>query len=243
MKKAIILMMMVTTTLMFTACGITNEENSSQDAESTMSSTEKVENEESEYSEENEYAEESVSDEQEAQGEPDAEALQRLYEKADEYEYMALGYYQDMDDPTMIRDGYVPFEDGYVQESAEYLESEAHGVGIRVFMVGKSSATEANEELTRIYTDQLKTRGINAQFGETESYDNDTIAICLAAYQNEDGEEINTVLYSDIRDDGNVYMCAEIELNKAKYDDVTPDLLEEVSDAYGMDISAIAGIN
>lgn len=202
-----------------------------------------LEAEESEYDEESLETGENVLDAQIDENVSDTAGLQQLYNKADEYEYMALGYYQDFKDPTMVRDGYVPYDENFVQESTEYLKSEAHGVSIRLFMVEKDDATAANEELIRIYKEQLEERGISAQFGETQSYDNNTIAICLVKYNNEADEAVSAILYSDIRDDGTVYMCAEIEFNEAKYDDVTPDLLEEVGDAYAMDFSSVINVD
>lgn len=245
MKKATVLMTMFMTAAAITACGSTKE-NPAQNAESTMASVEAEESQysqESAYDEENQETEGNVSDDQKDESAPDMVGLQQLYSKADEYEYMALGYYQDFKDPTMIRDGYVPYDENYVQESTEYLKSEAHGISIRLFMVEGKDATVANEKLIDIYKEQLEARGISAQFGEIQTYDNNTIAICQVMYENEEGEAVTTILYSDIRDDGTVYMCAEIEFNKGKYDDVTPDLLEEVGDAYGMDLSAVINMD
>ena len=42
------------------------------------------------------------------------------------------------------------------------------------------------------------------------------MALGLCTYQNEKDESVTAFLYSDIRDDGSMYMCAEIELNEAE---------------------------
>lgn len=183
--------------------------------------------------------EQSLSDDAENEDVPDVNALQQLYAKAYEYEYMALGYYQDPDDPTSVRDGYVPFDENYRQESTEYLKSSAHGVSIRLYMVRANNATDANAECSRIYKEQLEGRGIDAEFYDAKSFDNDTLALGLCTYQNENDEPVTAFLYSDIRDDGTMYMCAEIEMNEAEFDEETPALVNEIDDAYGMTFSAM----
>lgn len=170
---------------------------------------------------------------------PDEEMLQQLYDKAPEYEYLALGYYQDPNDPTMVRDGYVPFDENFVQESTDYLKSAAHGVSIRLYMVKADNATDANKECALIYNEGLVSRGISAEFQDASSFDNNTLALSPVIYQNESDETIVAFLYSDIRDDGTIYMCAEIELNEAKFDESTLALVEEMDDAYSMTFSSM----
>lgn len=167
------------------------------------------------------------------------EDLQSLYGKAAEYDYMALGYYQDPDNSTGLRDGYVPYDENYVQESTEYLKSEAHGISVRLYMVDADTATEANEKCADIYKEQLEERQISAQFSEVNSFDHDTIAYCYGGYENEDEQAVCTFLYSDVRDDGTKYMCAEIEFNESEFDDVTFDLMKEMDDAYGLVFSSV----
>ena len=187
----------------------------------------------------NDMDEQSPSDAAAKEDVPDVNALQQLYAKAYEYEYMALGYYQDPDDPTSVRDGYVPFDENYRQESTEYLKSGAHGVSIRLYMVRANNATDANAECSRIYKEQLEGRGIDAEFYDAMSFDNDTLALGLCTYQNEKDESVTAFLYSDIRDDGTMYMCAEIEMNEAEFDEETPAVVNEIDDAYGMTFSAM----
>lgn len=189
--------------------------------------------------EQDDIVEQNVSDDTEIGAVPDENALQQLYAKAYEYEYMAVGYYRDSDDPTAVWDGYVPFDEDYIQESTEYLKSSAHGVSIRVYMVKANNATDANAECTRIYKEQLEERGIDAEFYDAQSFDNDTLALGLCIYQNEKDEAVSAFLYSDIRGYGDIYMCAEIEFNEAEFDETTPALVNEIDDAYGMTFSTM----
>lgn len=170
---------------------------------------------------------------------PDENMLQQLYDKAPGYQYLALGYYRDLDNPTMVRDGYVPFAENFVQEDTGFLKSAAHGVSIRLYMVKADNATNANKECVFIYNENLKARGISAEFQDALSFDNDTLALSIAVYQDENEETIVAFLYSDIRDNGTVYMCAEIEMNETEFDDSTLALVEEMDDAYSMTFSSM----
>ena len=189
--------------------------------------------------EQDDIVEQNVSNDTEIGAVPDENALQQLYAKAQEYEYMAVGYYRDSDDPTAVWDGYVPFDEDYIQESTEYLKSSAHGISIRLYMVKANNATDANAECTRIYKEQLEEREIDAEFYDAKSYDNDTLALGLCIYQNEKDEAVSTFLYSDVRGYGDIYMCAEIEFNEAEFDDTTPALVNEIDDVYGMTFSTM----
>lgn len=235
MKKRSIIALFVAM-IMVTACGNTKVEPSVDENESitTPSETGITDADESNYGDE-----QSLSDDAENEDVPDVNALQQLYAEAYEYEYMALGYYQDPDDPTSVRDGYVPFDENYRQESTEYLKSSAHGVSIRLYMVRANNATDANAECSRIYKEQLEGRGIDAEFYDAKSFDNDTVALGLCTYQNEKDESVIAFLYSDIRDDGTMYMCAEIEMNEAEFDEETPAVVNEIDDVYGMTFSAM----
>lgn len=226
--------------MMVTACGNTKVEPSVDERESITTPTETgiSDADESNYgNEQGDVGEQSLSEAAENEDVPDVNALQQLYARANGYEYMALGYYQDPDDPTSVRDGYVPFDENYRQESTEYLKSGAHGVSIRLYMVRADNATDANAECSRIYKEQLEGRGIDAEFYDVMSFDNDTLALGLCTYQNEKGESVNAILYSDIRDDGTIYMCAEIEFNEAEFDEKTLALVKEIDDVYGMTFS------
>ncbi len=168
-------------------------------------------------------------------------SLQSMYGKAPEYEYMALGYYQDLFRPDMVRDGYVPYEENYVQERTDSLQGKAHGISIRLHMTEANGATAANEELKQDYVKQLEERGLVYETDEITSYDNDTLAICPVAYMDENEHPVITFLYTDIRDNGAAYMCAEIEFHTAEFDDVTTLMLPEVEDVFAVNFSGILG--
>lgn len=175
--------------------------------------------------------------------EPTLEILQGLYAKAPEYEYMAIGYYQDPFHPDMVRDGYVPYEENYLQESMNSLQGRAHGINIRLHMTAANSATPANDEIRQAYLEQLDSRNLAYETSETASYDNDTLAICLLAYLDENENPIIALLYTDVRDDGTIYMCAEIEFHTAEFDDVTMLMLPEMEDVYALNFSDILGLD
>lgn len=168
-------------------------------------------------------------------------SLQSLYGKAPEYENMALGYYQDLFRPDMVRDGYVPYEENYVQERTDSLQGKAHGISIRLHMAEASGATDANETLRQTYLQQLEDRNLSPEADEITSYDNDTLAICPVAYLDENENPVITFLYTDIRDNGAAYMCAEIEFHAAEFDDVTALMLPEVEDVFAVNFSGILG--
>ena len=241
MKKQTVLILFMTM-IMAAACGNTKTETQVSETKSIATTSEDEisdDTESNDVNEQDDIVEQNVSDDAEIEAVPDENALQQLYAKAYEYEYMAVGYYRDSDDPTAVWDGYVPFDEDYIQESTEYLKSSAHGVSIRVYMVKANNATDANAECTRIYKEQLEERGIDAEFYDAQSFDNDTLALGLCIYQNEKDEAVSTFLYSDVRGYGDIYMCAEIEFNEAEFDDTTPALVNEIDDVYGMTFSTM----
>lgn len=168
-------------------------------------------------------------------------SLQGMYGKAPEYEYMALGYYQDLFRSDMVRDGYVPYEENYVQERTDSLQGKAHGISIRLHMTEASGATAASEGLKQDYLKRLEEQNLVYETDEITSYDNDTLAICPVAYMDENEHPIITFLYTDIRDNGAAYMCAEIEFHTAEFDDVTTLMLSEVEDVFAVNFSSILG--
>ncbi len=166
--------------------------------------------------------------------------LQELYGKAPEYEHMGIGYYFDGLAEDAVRDGYVPYEDNFVQRDMGSLTGVNHGVSIRLSMTRADSATEALEGLLGDYTKRLADRGLSILDSDTPStYGDDTVGLLPAVYLNEEGRQIFTVLYADIRDDGSVYMCADMEFDESSFDDTTEALLAEIDDAYALDLSSI----
>ena len=170
----------------------------------------------------------------------DLSGLQGLYGKAPEYEHMGIGYYFDGLEEDMIRDGYVPYEDNFVQRDMGSLTGVNHGVSIRLSMTRANSATEALAGLLEDYTKRLADKGLSILDSDTPSTDvDDTVGLLPAIYINDEGRQIFTVLYADIRDDGTVYMCAEMEFDENGFDDTTEALLAEIDDAYALDLSSI----
>ncbi len=167
------------------------------------------------------------------------EALQKLYKKAPEYEYMALAYYKDgFSGDDMVRDAYIPYEENYVQTDENSVYGRAHGIGIRQHIKQGKPASEVNKILADEFVKKLESENISDyEMGASESFDNDTIATTIATYTNLKNEKIHTILYTDIRDNGNAYLCAEIEINPAEFDSESKALLKEVEDVFGMNFS------
>lgn len=165
--------------------------------------------------------------------------FQSVYAKAEEYEYLAVGYYEDNENPEYVRDGYVPYDENFVQKEISSLESAAHGISIRLSMAGADSATEALTDLAQEVADRKQAEGMTVEIDEKISvYDNDTVGMRLAVFEDAEGHVVAGVLYADIRDDGTVYMRAEMELTPELFDDTTMALAEEIDDAYGMELSS-----
>lgn len=166
--------------------------------------------------------------------------LQEIYGKAPEYEHMGIGYYFDGLEEGTIRDGYVPYEDNFVQRDMGSLTGVNHGVSIRLSMMRANSATEALAGLLEDYTKRLEDKGLSILDSDTPSaYEDDTVGLLPVVYLNEEGRQIFTILYADIRDDGTVYMCAEMEFDENGFDDTTEALLAEIDDAYALNLSSI----
>lgn len=166
--------------------------------------------------------------------------LQEIYGKAPEYEHMGIGYYFDGQEEDTIRDGYVPYEDNFVQRDMGSLTGVNHGVSIRLSMMRANSATEALAGLLEDYTKRLEDKGLSILDSDTPSaYEDDTVGLLPVVYLNEEGRQIFTILYADIRDDGTVYMCAEMEFDENGFDDTTEALLAEIDDAYALNLSSI----
>ncbi len=166
--------------------------------------------------------------------------LQEIYGKAPEYEHMGIGYYFDGLENDTIRDGYVPYEDNFVQRDMGSLTGVNHGVSIRLSMMRANSATEALAGLLEDYTKRLEDKGLSILDSDTPSaYEDDTVGLLPVVYLNEEGRQIFTILYADIRDDGTVYMCAEMEFDENGFDDTTEALLAEIDDAYALNLSSI----
>lgn len=138
----------------------------------------------------------------------------------------------------MIR--FVPYEDNFVQRDMGSLTGVNHGVSIRLSMMRANSATEALAGLLEDYTKRLEDKGLSILDSDTPSaYEDDTVGLLPVVYLNEEGRQIFTILYADIRDDGTVYMCAEMEFDENGFDDTTEALLAEIDDAYALNLSSI----
>ena len=153
------------------------------------------------------------------------ELLQQLYHKAPDFNHIAIGAYEDgFSEGDLLRDGYVPYEENYKQEDVYFLHGSAHGVSVRVHIKQTDTALTANEKLIE-------------EFNQKSSEKN--YAIKTVEYLNEKKQPVTTFLYSDIRDGGKAYLCAQIDVNTAKFDDKTNELLKELNVVFGFNISEL----
>ena len=167
------------------------------------------------------------------------ELLQQLYHKAPDFNHIAIGAYEDgFSEGDLLRNGYVPYEENYKQEDIYSLHGSAHGVSVRVYIKQADTALEANEEMIEEFNQKASEKNYtDVLFGETYTADENTIAIKTVKYLNEKGQSVSAFLYSDIRDEGKAYLCAEIDVNEAEFDDQSEELLEELDVVFGFNIS------
>ena len=167
------------------------------------------------------------------------ELLQQLYHKAPDFNHIAIGAYEDgFSAGDLLRNGYVPYEENYKQEDIYSLQGSAHGVSVRVYIKQADTALEANEEMIEEFNQKASEKNYtDVLFGETYTADENTIAIKTVTYLNEKGQSVSAFLYSDIRDEGKAYLCAEIDVNEAEFDDQSEELLEELDVVFGFNIS------
>ncbi|MGP1376395.1 MAG: hypothetical protein ACTTKS_02295 [Bulleidia sp.] len=167
------------------------------------------------------------------------ELLQQLYHKAPDFNHIAIGAYEDgFSGGDLLRNGYVPYEENYKQEDIYSLHGSAHGVSVRVYIKQADTALEANEKMIEEFNQKASEKNYtDVLFGETYTADENTIAIKTVKYLNEKGQSVSAFLYSDIRDEGKAYLCAEIDVNEAEFDDQSEELLEELDVVFGFNIS------
>ncbi len=169
------------------------------------------------------------------------ELLQQLYHKAPDFNHIAIGAYEDgFSGGDLLRNGYVPYEENYKQEDIYSLQGSAHGVSVRVHIKQTDTALEANEKMIEEFNQKASEKNYtDVLFGETYTADENTIAIKTVKYLNEKGQPVSAFLYSDIRDEGKAYLCAEIDVNEAEFDDKSEELLKELDVVFGFNISAL----
>ena len=167
------------------------------------------------------------------------ELLQQLYHKAPDFNHIAIGAYEDgFSEGDLLRNGYVPYEENYKQEDIYSLHGSAHGVSVRVYIKQADTALEANEKMIEEFNQKASEKNYtDVLFGETYTADENTIAIKTVKYLNEKGQPVSAFLYSDIRDEGKAYLCAEIDVNEAEFDDQSEELLKELDVVFGFNIS------
>lgn len=167
------------------------------------------------------------------------ELLQQLYHKAPDFNHIAIGAYEDgFSGGDLLRNGYVPYEENYKQEDIYSLQGSAHGVSVRVYIKQADTALEANEKMIEEFNQKASEKNYtDVLFGETYTADENTIAIKTVKYLNEKGQPVSAFLYSDIRDEGKAYLCAEIDVNEAEFDDQSEELLKELDVVFGFNIS------
>ena len=167
------------------------------------------------------------------------ELLQQLYHKAPDFNHMAIGAYEDgFSAGDLLRNGYVPYEENYKQEDIYSLRGSAHGISVCVHIKQADTALAANEKMIEEFKQKASKKNYtDVLFGETYTADENTIAIKMVQYLNEKKQPVSAFLYSDIRDEGKAYLCAEIDVNEAEFDDKTEELLKELDVVFGFNIS------
>lgn len=167
------------------------------------------------------------------------EVLEQVYHKAPNFNHIAIGAYEDgFSEGDLLRDGYVPYEENYKQEDIHSLHGSAHGVSVHVHMKQMDTALAANEKMIEEFKSTASEKNYtDVQFGETITADNDTIVIKPVAYLNEKKQPISAFLYTDIRDGGKAYLCAQIDINEAEFDNQTEELLNELDVVFGFNVS------
>lgn len=72
---------------------------------------------------------------------------------------MGIGYYFDGLEEDTIRDGYVPYEENFVQRDTGSLTGVNHGVSIRLSMARAQQCNGGPGELLEVYTRRLEDKG------------------------------------------------------------------------------------
>ena len=167
------------------------------------------------------------------------EVLQQLYHKAPDFNHIAIGAYEDgFSAGDLLRSGYVPYEENYKQEDIYSLQGSAHGISVCVHIKQADTALAANEKMIEEFKQKASKKNYtDVLFGETYTADENTIAIKTVQYLDEKKQPVSAFLYSDIRDEGKAYLCAEIDVNEAEFDDKTEELLKELDVVFGFNIS------
>lgn len=183
----------------------------------------------------------SSSSGREATEEERLEKLEKRYDKASGYEYMALAYYEDgLSGANAVRDAYIPYEKNYKQRELRSAYGYAHGVGVKQYMKKGSSAVEINRELQEEVVKRLEKEGKeHVLAGAMVTYDNDTVALTNLYYTDEEKAMRTMFVYTDIRDNGKAYLCAEIDINPAKFDDQSEGLLKEMDRVFAFNLSQL----
>ncbi len=165
--------------------------------------------------------------------------LQQVYKKAPEYHYIGLAYYEDgFSEEGVLRDAYIPYEENYVQRDVYSVYGYAHGVGVRQHMKQSTTAIEANKLLVDEFVDKIKNSyGSTPIMISSKTFDNDTIAVTIMNYLDDQKRPVDVFLYTDIRDNGKAYLCAEITVTPLAFDDKSNELLKEMDDIFGLTVS------
>lgn len=156
------------------------------------------------------------------------------YAKAPEYDHLGIGYL--LDHNGMARDVYVPYG-GVLSLADNFLQASHHGVSAAVMFADAESASAAIA-LARNDIGDGGGQLLNLQWGETQSADQDTVALCPFTYQADSGDgvkhDINALLYADIKQNG--YMIVWFDFAPVAMDDNTPQLIKELEDCYALTI-------
>lgn len=187
---------------------------------------------------------------------PSASAVQEIvrnYNRANfalapEYNYVAIGYFTD--DDLIPRDAYIPYSEPPIFGEG-YIQSINHGISVKVWVSKEyDNAKSALMALKAMPTSITLAGAPHADLQDTQcyelggsTYDNDTVGsyefACRATPAQGDPLYILSVKYADIRGNG-YYMLAELDFDSSSFDEQTPMLAAELSDAYGLRLPSSA---
>ena len=156
------------------------------------------------------------------------------FEKAPQFEYIGIGYFQDHNGD--FRDAYIPYG-GSLNVDPNHIQGYNHGVGVSVYMTDGQSASSVLEDEMSLMISQGGEAFQNLQFGQPQSFNNDTVAAVLFVYSTAVGEElaqVYSILYTDIKEGG--YLVAMLYFLEQEYDDKTESLIQELELCYGLTI-------
>ena len=154
--------------------------------------------------------------------------------KAPKFEHIGIGYFQDHNGD--FRDAYIPYG-GALNVESNHIQAFNHGVGVSVYMTDGESASLVLADEMSLMMSQGGDVFQNLEFGEPESFLNDTVAAVLFIYSTPVGDElvdVYSILYTDVKEGG--YLVAMFCFLEEEYDDQTESLIKELELCYNLSI-------